>query len=57
MKRCWIKHWTREYIKLNEGDEVTVKHAHEFDRLAQALENIPPYIALQEVSRIFFNFY
>ena len=44
-------------MKLNERDDVTVKHAHEFDCLAQGLDNMPPCIALQEVSRIFFKFY
>ena len=52
-----IKHWTRAYMKLNERDDVTVKHAYEFDCLVQALDNMPPFIALQKVSRIFFNFY
>ena len=44
-------------MNLNERDDFTVKHAHEFDCLAQALDNMPPCIAPQEVSRIFFNFY
>ena len=44
-------------MKLNARDDVTVKHAHEFDCLAQVLDNMPPCIVLQEVSRIFFNFY
>ena len=44
-------------MELNERDDVTVKHAYEFDCLVQALDNMPPFIALQEVSRIFFNFY
>ena len=44
-------------MELNERDDVTAKHAHEFDCLAQALDNMPPCIALQEELRIFFNFY